>query len=123
MYLIGADHPNKRDTVSILERLIRNEKRLVTDAEVFQEILHRYRAINRLDAVQPAFDALFSVVDEVFSVNPEDIVRAKDILLANPVISARDAVHAAVMKNRGIEEIFSFDTGFDVFSFIQRVGV
>jgi hypothetical protein len=30
----------------------------VTSAEVLQEILHRYVAINRRDAIQPAFDAL-----------------------------------------------------------------
>ena len=33
---------------------------LLTDAEVLQEILHRYVAINRRDAIQPAFDALLA---------------------------------------------------------------
>jgi hypothetical protein len=33
----------------------------VTDAEVLQEILHRYVAIDRRDAIQPAFDALLGV--------------------------------------------------------------
>jgi hypothetical protein len=41
----------------------------VTDAEVLQEIMHRYVAIDRRDAIQPAFDALFGVVDEVLSVD------------------------------------------------------
>lgn len=34
---------------------------VVTDAEVLQEILHRYVAISRPDAVQPAFDALLGI--------------------------------------------------------------
>lgn len=58
MYLIGAEHPNKSATISMLERLIRDEVRLVSDAEVLQQILYRYLAINRQDAVQPGFDAL-----------------------------------------------------------------
>ena len=35
----------------------------MTDAEVFQEILHRYVVINRREAIQPVFDALLGMVD------------------------------------------------------------
>ena len=65
MYLIGAAHPNKVAAQRVLERLVANRVRLVTDAEVFQEILHRYVAIDRRSAIQPAFDALLAVVDEL----------------------------------------------------------
>ncbi len=121
MYLIGADHPNKERTVSLLQRLVRDEERLVTDAECLQEILHRYTAIRRIEAIQPAFDALFGLVDEVFPVDYDALILAKDILLASSHASARDSVHAAVMKNNGIEQIFSFDSDFDAFSFITRI--
>ncbi len=121
MYIIGAPHPNKDRAKSVLKRLIRDESRMVTDTETFQEILHRYSALNRKDAIQPAYDVLLSVVDEIFPVTTEDVVRAKDLLLANSVISARDAVHTSVMKNRSVDTIFSFDTGFDSFSFLNRI--
>ncbi len=121
MYLIGAEHPNKSAAISLLERLIRDEVRLVSDAEVLQEILHRYVAINRQDAVQPAFDAVLGLVDEVFAVESGDLVRAKDVLLSTGGISARDAVHASVMLNRGVDRIFSFDAGFDELPFITRL--
>jgi len=45
MYLVGAPHPHKADAQRILERLTTEKQRLVTDAEVLQEILHRYIAI------------------------------------------------------------------------------
>jgi len=65
MYLIGAPHPHKADAQRLLERLISDRERLVTDAEVFQEILHRYVAIDRRDALQPAArDALHIAVME-----------------------------------------------------------
>lgn len=121
MYLIGADHPNKERTISILERFVRDETRLVTDAETLQEILHRSSAINRREAVQPAYDTLLGIIDEVFPVDADDVIRAKDLLLTHKGVSARDAVHTAVMKKRKVDHIFSFDAGYDVFSFINRI--
>ena len=61
MYLVGASHPHKIAAQRMLEKLIRDRERLTTDAEVLQEILHRYVAIDRRDAIQPAFDALLGV--------------------------------------------------------------
>ncbi len=113
MYLVGAPHPHKADAQRILERAVMNRERLVTDAEVFQEILHRYTAINRRAAIQPAFDALEAVVDETFPVDKAAILRAKEIVLAYRGLSARDALHAAVMERNGVVRIFSFDKGFD----------
>ena len=113
MYLVGADHPHKVDSQRVLERLIADRARLVTDVEVLQEILHRYAAIGRRDAIQPAFDVIEGVVDVVFGIEKVDVDRAKEILLARSEISARDAIHVAVMQRHGISEILSFDKGFD----------
>ncbi len=121
MYLIGSSHPNKERTISILERLVRDEERLVTDAECLQEILHRYTAIRRIEAIQPAYDALLGIVDEVFPVDYDALIMAKDLLLVSRQVSARDTVHAAVMKGMGVDNIFSFDSDFDEFSFITRL--
>ena len=91
IYLVGAAHPNKDAARHLLEQCITRSERLVADAEVLQEILHRYVAINRRDAIQPAFDALLSVVDHVYSIEPADIERAKTLLLGLTPLSARDA--------------------------------
>ncbi|PYV37730.1 MAG: VapC toxin family PIN domain ribonuclease [Acidobacteria bacterium] len=121
MYLIGAPHPHKSDAQKLLEKCIAEGERLVTDAEVLQEILHRYVAIERRDAIQPAFDALLGVVDEVFPVDVSAAERAKKIVLGNKRLSSRDAVHLAVMEQQGVERIMSFDAGFDGFPGIKRV--
>jgi predicted nucleic acid-binding protein len=47
MYLAGAVHPHKTDAQLILAGLVAAKERLVCDAEVLQEILHRYAAIER----------------------------------------------------------------------------
>ena len=104
MYLVGAAHPHKVDAQRRLERAIADGERLVTDAEVLQEILHRYVAIGRRDAIQPAFEALLGIVDEVFPVDHLTVLRARDIVLAYPRLSPRDAVHAAAMEANGSDD-------------------
>jgi predicted nucleic acid-binding protein len=121
MYLVGAPHPHKRDAQQILERCLSQGERLVTDVEALQEILHRYVAIDRRDAIQPAFDALLGVADEVFSTELADVERAKEIVLGNSRLSARDALHLAVMNRHGVARIMSFDSGFDGFPGITRI--
>ena len=121
MYLVGTPHPHKTDAQRRLESLLSERQRLVTDAEVLQEILHRYVAINRRDAIQPAFDALLHVVDEVLPVDRGAVERAKQIVLGYQRLSARDAVHLAVMEQHGIEQILTFDSGFDGFPGITRL--
>ena len=122
MYLVGAPHPHKADAQRLLEKCIADNERLVTDAEVLQEILHRYASIERRDAIQPAFEALLGVVDEVFPVDLSGVERAKMIVLGSVTLSARDALHLAVMKKQGVDRILSFDRGFDEFPGIERIG-
>jgi len=122
MYLVGAAHPNKDAARRLLEQCITRGERLVTDAEVLQEILHRYHAIRRLDAIQPAFDALLGVVDEVYPIERADAEQAKTLMLGLTPLSARDAVHVAVMKRRGVPRVLSFDAGFDAVGWVERVG-
>ena len=113
MYLVGADHPNKTQAARLVERALVRRERLVTDAEVFQEILHRYAAIRRPDAIQPAFDTLHGLVDQVVEVTLPIVESAKSILLGQTVSSARDAIHVAAMRQLGVGQVLSFDRGFD----------
>jgi predicted nucleic acid-binding protein len=122
MYLVGAAHPHKGDARRRLEDAVAAGERLVTSAEVLREILHRYVAIGRRDAIQPAFDALLGVVDEVLGIERKDVERARDLVLGGPGLSARDALHAAVMEREGVTRILSFDAGFDDLPGITRLG-
>ncbi len=113
MYLVGAEHPHKVDARRLLERAVAERRRLVTDAEVLQEILHRYVAIDRRDAIQPCFEVVLEIVDEVLAVDLAVIERARDIVIGHPDLTARDAIHLAVMREHGIEQILTFDRHFD----------
>jgi predicted nucleic acid-binding protein len=121
MYLVGAPHPNRERATWALERAIAAGDRLVTDAEVMQEILHRYIAIGRLDAIDPCLSTLRGVVDEVFSVSGDDVMAARALLASTPGLSARDAVHVATMRRHDVQRILSFDLGFDRMASITRI--
>ena len=112
MYLVGADEDLKRRARTIAERAIEARERLVTDAEVFQEILHRYVAIRRPDAIEPCTSALLALVDQVFPIELEDVRRASSLVRASP-LAAGDALHVAIMQRHGIDRIMSFDRAFD----------
>jgi predicted nucleic acid-binding protein len=121
MYLVGAPHANKDSADASLTRLITAGERFVTDAEVFQEILHRYVAINRRDAIQPCFDALRALVTHVYPVDMDDILRAQSLVLDATALFARDAIHVAVMRRNKIKRVLSFDRGFDGLAGIERL--
>ncbi|MFA5890598.1 MAG: type II toxin-antitoxin system VapC family toxin [Actinomycetota bacterium] len=121
MYLVGAEHRHKSDATRVLDDLIVRGERLATDVEAMQEILHRYSAIDRLEAIQPAFDVMQEIVDEILPVRMEDVEESKRIVLGRYGVSARDAVHIAVMRANHVDRIVSFDTGFDRVPGLERV--
>lgn len=121
MYLVGAPHPNKDVARSLLEQCIERGERLVTDAEVLQEILHRYAAIRRHDAMEPAFHALLKIVDHVYPIDLADVERARSLLQGLTTLSARDALHVAIMERHDISRLLSFDRGFDAVAWIERL--
>lgn len=112
MYLVGGDHSNRDRARHAVEVAVTARELLVTDAEAFQEILHRYVAIGRRDAIDAAWRTLRTLVDEVYPIEVDDVDRARQ-LVSTSHLTARDALHAAVMQRRGIVEILTFDSDFD----------
>lgn len=121
MYLVGAQHPLKLRAQLAVESAISERERLVTSAEVFQEICHRFTAIGRAEAIQPTFDLLSGLADEILPISFTEVALAKDMLLQYPGASARDALHVASMRTAGIERAMTFDKGFERFAGVERL--
>ena len=121
MYLAGVEHPNKDRARIIVSGLLSGRERLVTSVEVYQELLHRYAAIRRWTALNDAFQSLDSIVDEVLTFDVADVLAARALVEGIPGLSARDALHVAVMRSAGIGRILSFDSGFDACPGVERL--
>jgi uncharacterized protein len=60
-------------------------------------------------------------VDDVLPVGRTEVEHAKDTLLRYPGLSARNALHVAVMARQKIRQLMSFDRGFDAYPGIKRL--
>jgi predicted nucleic acid-binding protein len=61
------------------------------------------------------------VVDDILPVDRTVVERAKAIVVARQQLSARGAVHLAIMELHEIATILSFDAGFDGLPGIHRL--
>jgi hypothetical protein len=120
MYAAGAEHPNKAPSVATLEQVAEDKLEAAVNAEVLQEILHRYRAIGRWHEGRSVFDLARRIVPEVLPVTADVLDEARTILDAYPGLMARDALHAAVVRIGPLEAICSFDRDFDVIEGLRR---
>lgn len=120
-YLAGTPHAHKADAQRLLEAAIVMGERLVTSAAVLQELMRDYGALGRRDALQPAFDLLLGVTDEVLPVTRPDAERAKELMLGHKKLPAREALHAAVMLRNDLVRVMSFAAGFDAVPGLVRL--
>lgn len=112
MYVAGREHPHRAPARMFLDRVRSREVEGCTSTEVLQEILYRYSALRRRDLAREVYDLFVEICPIVFDVTLADTDRARDLVAEREHLSARDAVHAAVMLNHGVGWIATFDRGF-----------
>jgi predicted nucleic acid-binding protein len=120
MYAVGAAHPLKQPCVDFLEAAARGEIVALTDAEVLQEILHRYSALSQRKQAIEVVRLFVKVVPTVLPITLADVEGALDVHRRYAGLQARDSLHVAVMANNGVRRILSADQHFDVVGEVQR---
>ncbi len=122
IYAAGKPHPLKGPCVDILLLVAEYPQSFVTDAEVLQELLHRYLALRLWPQGRIAFRRFSEVMrDRVEAVQAADMERAADLADAHQDLGGRDLLHAAVMQRLGLRHIISADTGFDRLPEVERL--
>jgi uncharacterized protein len=121
MYVAGREHPNREPSRRFLRQSREGKVDACTSTEVLQEILYRYASLGKLDLAREVYDLFVELCPTILGVSLADTDRARDLVCADLGISARDAVHAAVMLNNDIEWIATFDAGFDKIAGVRRV--
>lgn len=122
MYTVGAEHPLKKPSQTIVQKIIHEEIQAVTDAEVFQEILYRYWSQGKRKEAISTYQDFKVLLSVIYPITLDEMDLAKDLLLKYPHLTPRDAIHVAVMWNQGIHDIYSADRHFDGISKIKRLG-
>lgn len=113
MYAAGAEHALKAPCVAILESIAKGELKAVTDAEVVQEILHRYTALGRRNHAVEVCRLFLQFVPNVLPITRQIIERALEFHLQFSQLQARDSLHVAAMVEYKIARIISADRHFD----------
>jgi hypothetical protein len=120
MYAAGGPHRHKAASARFVERVAKGDVEAALDAEVLQEILHRYRALRRWREGRTLFDLTRQVFGVVIPVTAEVLDRARHLLDDYGTLMARDALHAAVVFENDLDAICSFDRDFDFIEGLRR---
>ncbi|MTI96023.1 MAG: type II toxin-antitoxin system VapC family toxin [Firmicutes bacterium] len=122
MYAAGKEHPCKTGCLEIMKAIACGEIQAYTNTEVFQEILYRYYSINERKLGVQLFDSFYTIMQGyILSVQPPDILLARELTVEYPTLSSRDLIHLAVMLNNGITHVFTTDQGFQNINGLQVI--
>lgn len=123
MYAAGKAHDYKASCVWVMTEIAEGHLETVIDTEIIQEILYRYGAIRQKQLGVQLAGNLLSLIPHVYPVTLEDSQLTIQLFDRHfdQGLTARDAIHIAVMKNRDIKEIISTDAHFDVLKGIKRI--
>ena len=109
MYAVGKTHPLKSRAREFFAASVINEESLCTSAEVLQELLHAYLPVRRSDVLEDALSLIDRTGAEVWPLEKEDVVLARQLHSAHPALRARDLCHLASCRRRGVHQIMTFD--------------
>ena len=121
MYAEGRGHRFKAPSADFMLAIARRRVDAVSDVEVLQEILHRYRAVGRPSEGFVVFQTFAATVRIFHSIVLEDLWECRAILRRHQGLQPRDAIHAAVMRRNGLRTVVSYDRHFDELPDIERV--
>ncbi len=121
IYAVGRWHPYQQPCVRLLAEAEENPGQYNVNVEVLQEVLHVFWARRQLHDGLRAFDQMLKIFPEPLPIERGDSLLARSILRRHPTLSPRDAIHAAVVLNHGLEAIISADRAFDEITEIKRL--
>jgi uncharacterized protein len=123
-YLTGDDPIKQGASRLLFERLDRDEEQLLTSEAVVAEIIYvltsrAHYGLTREAAVQRLLPTLRCPGLRI--ANRTVVLRALDVYEAHSRLDYEDALSVAHMESAGIDEIVSYDRGFDRVEGIKRV--
>ena len=122
MYAAGAAHPLKAPCIEVMAMVAAHPRAFLTDAEVLQELIHRYLSVRRWEFGRAVFLEFGRLMEgRIEPVHAEDVTLAARLADDYPGVSSRDLVHAAAAHRVGVSRIISTDTDFDLLPGVERL--
>lgn len=109
MYAVGKPHPLKSRAQDFFIESHGTLTSLYTSAEVLQELMHAYLPGGRSDVFEDALALMGQASVEVWPLEEEDVMLARQLHGQHPTLEARDLCHLASCQRRGVREIMTFD--------------
>jgi predicted nucleic acid-binding protein len=111
MYAVGREHSLKDESRSFFREQIGRRARLVTSAEVLQELFHAYLPVGRLQTLDSALALVDACFSDVWSIEPRDVRFARMLVETHPGLDARGLLHLACCRRREVNAVQTFDRG------------
>ena len=98
IYAAGREHPYREPCIQVLAAVSDNPEAFVTDAEVFQEIMHHYRRTERWEAGQVVVKSFAAMMHgRVSPVTIDDVLAAGQLAKEHRGLSSRDLLTPCTM--------------------------
>jgi hypothetical protein len=110
MYAVGRAHPLKAEARAFFEEhLERSDAPLCTSAEVLQELMHAYVAVDRIHTLRSAMTLVEACIPHVWDVTAVDVRAAIGLVDVHRELGARDLLHLAMCRRRGVTRLRTYD--------------
>lgn len=109
IYAVGRPHPLRGEAQNFFLESSEKGKRLVTSAEVLQELLHAYLPVKRMETLDAAMELASQGIDRVIPIDSETVMYARSLADRYPGLTARDLLHLSVCHINKIKGLKTFD--------------
>jgi predicted nucleic acid-binding protein len=111
MYAVGRKHPFREEARDFFRTALESEEVLVTSAEVLQELLHAYLPVGRSATLDAALALAQGRCAQLWPVEVDDVLLARNLMDRHPGLGARDLLHLACCRRRGVKRVKTFARG------------
>ncbi len=109
IYAVGRSHPLRSEAQNFFFESRKKGRRLITSAEVLQELLHVYLPVNRMETLDAALELATFGTDQIIPIDQDMALHARHLADGFPGLTARDLLHLAVCQRNKIRNIKTFD--------------
>jgi predicted nucleic acid-binding protein len=113
IYAVGAPHEYKQVCARLAREFIQERYDVNIDTELLQEVLFHFWHRRRLAEAFEVFDSIMTGFPSPIPISGREVRTAREIMETYSDLQPRDAIHAAVVLEHGLEGIVSTDRGFD----------